>query len=82
MSYEEKGAKEQLEKKDSKGARIVVFGALASMLLWFTVLLSGDPIKYFGSPEASNFYAIAISAPAAIISIFALIKVGKRKKAY
>ena len=41
MSYEEKGAKEQLEKKDSKGARIVVFGALASMLLWFTVLLSG-----------------------------------------
>jgi hypothetical protein len=82
MTYEEKGEKERLEKKDRMGSRIVIFGALASMILWFSVLISGDPIRSFSSAAVSNFYAVAISAPAAIISIFALFKAGKRKKSY
>jgi hypothetical protein len=82
MSYEEKSEKERLERKDNKGSRIVIVGALASMVLWFTVLLSGDPIRSFSSADVSNFYAVAISAPAAVISIYAIFKAGKRKKSY
>ena len=82
MSYEEKGEKERQEKIGTKGTRIVIFGALASILLWFTVLITGDPIKSFGSTAASNLYAIVVSTPAAVISIIALIKVGKRKKSF
>jgi len=80
VSYKAQSEDEQQEKKDTRGTRIVIFGALASMLLWFAVLIIGDPIRSFGSATMSNFYGIAVSTPAAVVSIFALIKVGKRKK--
>jgi hypothetical protein len=79
ISYTGESEKERLEKNSVRGTRIVIFGALASMLLWFTVLITGDPIKSFGSVSISNLYAVAISMPAAVISIYALIKVGRRK---
>jgi hypothetical protein len=80
VSYRSQAVDERQEREKTRGTRIVIFGALASMLLWFTVLMIGDPIRSFGSVAMSNFYGIAISTPAAVVSIIALIKVGKRKK--
>ena len=79
IPYSRETEKERAERNNVRGTRIVIFGALASMLLWFTVLITGDPIKSFGSASTSNLYAIAISMPAVAISIYALVRVGRRK---
>ncbi len=68
----EQGIEENSKKKT--GTKIVISGALASILLWLIVLVEGSPIRPFSSSSASFGYALAISAPVIILSILVMVK--------
>jgi membrane-bound metal-dependent hydrolase YbcI (DUF457 family) len=76
----ELGRKVEEDKKESKsGSKIVVFGAIASILLWLIVLAKGNPIVPFTTATGSFLYAIGVTLPALVISLIALLKLGRRK---
>jgi len=74
----------QVERETSEnkntGTKIVISGALASIVLWLIVLAVGNPIKPFSSSAESFGYAFAISAPIIILSILAITKMNRAKK--
>lgn len=60
------------KKREATGTRIAISGALAAIVLWLTVLAIGDPIKPFVHFSTSFAYALAISSPVVVLSIFAM----------
>jgi hypothetical protein len=78
-SHSEQAKREKVEKTHKKGTSIVIFGALASVLLWFIILATGDSIEPFSNSNSSTVYAIVVSMPPIVLSILGMIKVGRRK---
>jgi len=68
------------EKQKRLGVQIVVFGAIASIALWFTVLAFGNPISPFTNPNPSFGYALVVCAPALFLSLIAIHKTRSQRK--
>ncbi|MDA4131332.1 MAG: hypothetical protein OK457_11225 [Thaumarchaeota archaeon] len=69
--------KESTMKQDSSGLKIVIFGALASILLWYAVSIIGKPITAAGI--YSPLYIASITAPAILISAYAIYQIRKHR---
>jgi uncharacterized membrane protein len=81
MNIPESAQPERKEKSSREtGTKIVISGALASIALWLIVLATGDPIRPFKSTSMSFAYALAICAPAMVLSILAIWRTGKRNE--
>ena len=67
------------EKKSREitGTKIVISGALASMVLWLTILAIGSPIKSFSNSSTSFVYAVGITLPVIVLSIAAILRARK-----
>jgi len=65
--------------KKETGTRIVIFGALASIILWLTVLAGGGPIRPFTGLSTSFGYALVVTAPVIILSVLAIVRTGRQK---
>ena len=63
------------------GTKIVIFGALSSIILWLTVLAGGRPIRPFTELSASFGYALVVTAPVIILSVLAIFRAGLQKSA-
>jgi len=61
------------------GARLVIAGGIAAIILWMIVLALGNPIRPFVNPLLSFGYALVVSSPAIFLSIVAILKKMKRK---
>jgi hypothetical protein len=60
-----------------KGVKIAVLGALASILLWFSVSIAGKPIIAAGS--FSPLYLAVISAPPILVASLAIYELRKNR---
>jgi hypothetical protein len=60
------------------GTEIVIFGALASIILWLIVLAGGGPIRPF-TGLSSFGYALAVTAPVIILSVLAILRTSRQK---
>ena len=68
------------EKADKEiGSRIVIFGALASVILWLIVLAEGGPIKPFTGLPMSFLYSVGITLPVIFLSVLAIARTGREK---
>jgi hypothetical protein len=74
---------EQGEDKESpnRGVQLVIYGALASILLWLTVLIIGSPIMSLGSLGMSLLYTVLVSVPSIGVAAAALRKLSKESSA-
>jgi hypothetical protein len=74
----------ELERKEKvnkqTGTRIVILGALASVILWLIVLGEGGPIKPFNGQSLSFVYAFVITLPVIVLSILAIARAGRGEK--
>ncbi len=68
----------ELESKEKSnkitGTKIVVFGALASIILWMIVLAGGSPIRPFTTLPLSFVYVLVITAPVILLSFLAIVR--------
>jgi MoxR-like ATPase len=72
--------KEVEEAKNRKlGTTIVVLGALASVTLWLIVLINGEPVKPFTTFVESFAYALGVTFPVIVLSVFAILKLHREK---
>jgi membrane-bound metal-dependent hydrolase YbcI (DUF457 family) len=73
----------ELESKEKSnkvtGTKIVVFGALASIILWMVVLAGGSPIRPFTSLPVSFAYALVITAPVIVLSLLTIARHGRER---
>jgi hypothetical protein len=75
LSSKELENKQKSDRK--KGEGIVIFGAIASVILWLIILAEGGPIKPFTAQSSSFAYAVGIAIPIIVISILALVRASR-----
>ena len=73
----------ELDRKEKSnkvtGTKIVVFGALASIILWMIVLVGGSPIRPFTSLPVSFAYALLITSPVIMLSLLAISRARRER---